>query len=72
MNIEKISVDGGYVWVDKDIVIKDIRPYKGKWHLEKGYIINKFPTYLTDLSECKLIISASSELKLEGVPTDIK
>lgn len=40
--------------------MKDVRPYKGKWQIEKGYILNKFPTYLTDLSECKLVIATNN------------
>jgi hypothetical protein len=63
MNIEKIEIKPNqFVWVDKDTVVKDVKLYIGKWHLEKGLIINKFPTYLTDLSECKIIIAASPEL----------
>lgn len=51
--------------------IKDVKPHKGKYHLEKGHIINKFQTYLTDLSECKLILAHLPLTKeapiLEGV-----
>lgn len=60
-----------YLLVVDDSVIKDVRPYKGKWHLEKGYILNRFPIYLTDLSECKLVIShlpLNDAPILEGVP----
>ena len=46
--------DSHYIVVD-DSEIKDVRPYKGRWHYEKGVAINQFPSYLTDLSECKLI-----------------
>lgn len=68
MNVEKIEIKPNqFVLVDKDTRITDVRPFKDKWHLEKGLIINKFPTYLTDLSECQLIIAASPELNLEGV-----
>jgi hypothetical protein len=60
-----------YALIVSDEEINDVRPYKGKYHIEKGYIINQFPTYLTDLSECKLIIG-HKPLKnapvLEGVP----
>jgi len=59
-----------YALIVSDEQIKDVRPFIGRYHLEKGYIINQFPTYLTDLSECKLII-AHRPLKdapiLEGV-----
>lgn len=72
MKIEKIEVKPAqFVWIDKDTAIKDVRPFIGKWHLEKGLIINKFPTYLTDLSECKLIIAASPELNLDGIPNSL-
>ncbi len=55
-----------YIVVD-DSEIKDVRPYKGRWHYEKGVAINQFPTYLTDLSECKLIThSTQPELLGEG------
>ena len=46
-----------YALIVSDKQIKDVRPHNGKFHLEKGYIINQFPTYLTDLSDCKLIIA---------------
>jgi adenylate cyclase len=72
MKIEKIEINPNqFVWVDKGTQIKDVRPFKGKWHLEKGLIINKFPDYLTDLSDCKLIIAASPELNLDGLPTNL-
>ena len=54
-----------YIVVD-DSEIKDVRPYKGRWHYEKGVTINQFPTYLTDLSECKLITHSFGQ-HLEGV-----
>lgn len=60
-----------YLLVVDDAVIKDVRLYKGKWHLEKGYILNKFPVYLTDLSDCKIIIAhlpLNNSPILEGVP----
>ena len=73
MKIDKIEVNPNqFIWVDKDTQIGDVRPYVGKWHLEKGYIINKFPDYLTDLSECELIVAASPELNLDGVPANFK
>lgn len=69
--VEKVQIKPNqFVWVDKNTQIKDVRLFKDKWHLEKGLIINKFPNYLTDLSECKLIIAASSELNLDGVPNN--
>jgi hypothetical protein len=46
-----------YALIVSDEQIEDVRPHKGKFHLEKGLIINQFPTYLTDLTECKLIIA---------------
>lgn len=60
-----------YALIVSDEQIKDVRLYKGKFHLEKGYIINQFPTYLTDLSECKLVIAhrpLTDVPILEGVP----
>ena len=70
MKQETIKTDN-YILVVDDSEIKDVRPYKGKWHLEKGYILNKFPDYLTDLSECKLVIAhlpLNDSPSLEGVP----
>ena len=49
------------IYITSDEGIKDIRPYKGKWQLEKGQILNKFPNYLTDLSECKLVIMTTDQ-----------
>jgi hypothetical protein len=60
-----------YALILSDERIEDVRPHKGKFHLEQGSIINQFPTYLTDLTECKLIIAhlpLSDESILEGVP----
>ncbi len=54
MRLHKLP--NGYV-LTSDEVIKDVRPYIGKLHLEKGTILNTFPSYLTDLSECKLVIT---------------
>jgi hypothetical protein len=48
--------------VTSDEQIKDVRPYIGKLHLEKGCILNIFPTYLTDLSECKLVIAQQDQI----------
>lgn len=56
---EKVVVDGWDYYVS-DEEIKDVRPHKGKWQVEKGYILNQFPTYLTDLSECKLVIATNN------------
>lgn len=56
------------LYITSNEEIKDVRPHKGKWQLEKGYILNKFPTYLTDLSECKLVImTTDQELISDGV-----
>jgi hypothetical protein len=52
-NLHKINEN---IYITSDEEIRDLRPYKGKWHLEQEQILNKFPAYLTDLSECKLII----------------
>jgi len=44
------------IYITSDEEIKDVRPHKGKWQLEQGQILNKFPDYLTDLSDCKLVV----------------
>ncbi len=46
-----------YALIVSDEHIKDVRPFMGKYHLEDGLTINKFPDYLTDLGACKLIIA---------------
>ncbi len=56
------------IYITSDEEIKDVRPHKGKWHLEKENILNKFPDYLTDLSECKLVImTTDQDLIKDGV-----
>jgi hypothetical protein len=56
------------IYITSDEEIKDVRPYEGKWQLEQGQILNKFPTYLTDLSECKLVImTTDQDLIKDGV-----
>ena len=60
-----------YALILSDEHIKDVRPHKGKYHLEDGLTINKFPDYLTDLGACKLIIAhrpLTNAPILEGVP----
>jgi hypothetical protein len=67
----KIIYTNDYALTVSDEEIKDVRPYKGKYHIEKDYIINQFSNYLTDLSDCKLIIAhrpLSDAPILEGVP----
>ena len=49
------------IYITSDEEIKDVRPYKGKCQLETGQILNKFPNYLTDLSECKLVIMTTDQ-----------
>jgi hypothetical protein len=57
-----------HIYITSDEEIKDVRPHKGKWQLEQEQILNKFPTYLTDLSECKLVImTTDQELIADGV-----
>ena len=57
-----------HIYITSNEEIKDVRPHKGKWQLEKGEILNKFPNYLTDLSECKLvIITTDPDLIKDGV-----
>jgi len=56
------------IYITSDEEIKDVRPHKGKWQLEKGQILNQFPDYLTDLSECKLVIMTTDpQLIADGV-----
>jgi hypothetical protein len=56
------------IYITSDDEIKDVRPHKSKWQLEQEQILNKFPTYLTDLSECKLVImTTDQELINDGV-----
>ena len=57
-----------HIYITSDEEIKDVRPQNGKWQLEKGQILNKFPDYLTDLSECKLVIlTTDQDLIKDGV-----
>jgi hypothetical protein len=57
-----------HIYITSDEEIKDVRPHKGKWQLEQEKILNKFPTYLTDLSECKLVImTTDQDLIKDGV-----
>jgi hypothetical protein len=57
----KFELLNGYgVLVDEKAKIKE-----GDWILEKGLIINQFPNYLTDLSECNKILFAEKELGLD-------
>lgn len=61
MNIEKVTVDGGYVWVDKDSKIKE-----GDWVCGGlgGNDIKKYGKYFAD-DWYKII---TSSISLEGVP----
>jgi hypothetical protein len=65
MRHDIIKTDNYLLVVDDDSEINDVRPYVGRWHLEKGSILNKFPTYLTDLSECKIVLT---HFPLNGAP----
>jgi hypothetical protein len=56
---DKVTIDGFDYYVS-DEIIKDVRPYYGKWQVEEGTILNKFPTYLTDLSSCRLVIATNN------------
>jgi hypothetical protein len=55
-----------HIYITSDEEIKDVRPHKGKWQLEQEQILNKFPTYLTDLSECKLVIMTTDQELIAG------
>ena len=59
------KLDGVNIYITSDEEIKDVRPHKGKWQLETGQILNKFPNYLTDLSECKLVIMTTDQDLIE-------
>jgi hypothetical protein len=61
----KLIKTDNYLLVVDDSKIRDVRPFKDRWHLEDGRILNMFPDYLTDLSVCKLIIA---HLPLNGSP----
>ena len=68
---QKIIYTNDYALILSEEQIKDVRQYEGKYHLEKDLTINRFPNYLTDLSECKLIIShrpLNNAPILDGVP----
>jgi len=57
-----------HIYITSDEEIKDVRPHDGRWQLETGQILNKFPNYLTDLSECKLVImTTDQDLIKDGV-----
>jgi len=63
-----IGIVDQHIYITSDEEIKDVRPHNGKWQLEKGQILNKFPNYLTDLSECKLVIlTTDPDLIKDGV-----
>jgi hypothetical protein len=56
------------IYITSNEEIKDVRPHRGRWQLEKGHILNQFPNYLTDLSECKLVIMTTDpDLIKDGV-----
>jgi hypothetical protein len=56
------------IYITSDEEIKDVRQHKGKWQIENGQILNKFPNYLTDLSECELVIMTTDPILIaEGV-----
>jgi len=61
----KLIKTDNYLLVVDDLYIRDVRPFKGRWHLEHGRTLNMFPNYLTDLSLCKLVLA---HLPLKGSP----
>jgi hypothetical protein len=68
LNFGKNTINGQNIYITSNEEIKDVRPHKDKWQLEKEQILNKFPNYLTDLSECKLIIlTTDQDLIKDGV-----
>jgi hypothetical protein len=63
-----LNIVAQHIYITSDEEIKDVRTHNGKWQLEKGQILNKFPDYLTDLSECKLVIlTTDQDLIADGV-----
>jgi hypothetical protein len=70
MKHEIVYIDD-YALIVSDEQIEDVRPFIGRYHLEKGNMIYQFPTYLTDLTYCKLIIAhrpLTDAPILKGVP----
>ena len=68
---EEIIYTDDYALIVSDEQIEDVRPFVGRYHLEKGHMIFQFPTYWTDLTYCKLIIAhrpLTDAPILEGVP----
>ena len=68
---EEIVYTDDYALIVSDEQIEDVRPFVGRYHLEKGHMIFQFPTYWTDLTYCKLIIAhrpLTDAPILEGVP----
>lgn len=62
--IEKIAVNGHYVWVDKDAEIKE-----GDYCLHNNIIKQAIGDTIPFANKCsEKIIAASPELELEGVP----
>ena len=63
-----VNVLTQHIYITNDEDITDVRQHNGKWQLEKEQILNKFPNYLTDLSECKLVIlTTDQDLINDGV-----
>lgn len=60
MKTKLIMLDNPIIVSDEKI--RDLRTVNGRWHIEKQSIINQFPDYLTDLSECQLIIAGLPNL----------
>lgn len=58
MNIEKIAVNGHYVWIDKDAKVKESDIY---------YVNNSSGKRIENI--LPHIVAADKELKLEGIPT---
>jgi hypothetical protein len=83
MNIEKIEINGHYVWVDKDAEIKEgDYVYVNCSEIKvteicqvSGYYNEQFlfkHNSQIHMDYCKKIIAASPELNLEGVPTYVE
>ena len=71
MNIEKIAINGNYVWVDKDVEIKE-----GDMCVDIAHNVIVKPTDLewanSNSDNLKVIVAASPELNLEDVPSYVE
>jgi hypothetical protein len=72
MNIEKIKVNGGYLWIDKDSKINegDILPYVLRWKSGRYELVNSNNGIRqSKIPFAKKIIASSPEINIVGIPT---